>query len=469
MSHPNTSSSGSAPGTAASSVKHAVPTYPEPMDAISMDAIPASPAPSRVKNNPEGMATNLIAAVSLGVLAITFMLNAMDRQVFAPLMTTIAKEYGFNLQTGGLLATVFTLGMAVAGIPAGFLVERFSRKAVLLVSIAIYSLGTLATPLATSWGDMAVYRIISGLGEGMQAAALFAAVGAFFHHRRGLALGILGFAFGLGATFGPGLGIMFAGQFGTWRAPFTIFGLLGLVLAVTAMFTVSRKFTEQAISTTGVEGSYDYMPAKAYNRNSLAIAAASGCGALALYGFLGLYPTFLTTQLGVSTGESALALSFVGVGGLAGLLGGWIGDRINQRILLIVSLAVMAVLGVLIYVVQATFAWQCVFACLMGVFGTGVFFPNTNSVIQRAVRPHQVGRAAGLFVTCYYGSAAFSGLLFAALVPQFGWQGAGLLQVTVLPLAAAAIMLIVQTSLFNNAARGRPLIPVIRPKGEPHD
>lgn len=113
----------------------------------------------------------------------------------------------------------------------------------------------------------------------------------------------------------------------------------------------------------------------------------------------------------------------------------------------------MAVLGVLIYVVQATFAWQCVFACLMGVFGTGVFFPNTNSVIQRAVRPHQVGRAAGLFVTCYYGSAAFSGLLFAALVPQFGWQGSGLLQVTVLPLAAAAIMLIVHTSLFNNAPR----------------
>jgi hypothetical protein len=64
-----------------------------------------------------------------------------------------------------------------------------------------------------------------------------------------------------------------------------------------------------------------------------------------------------------------------------------------------------------------------------------------------------VGRAAGLFVTCYYGSAAFSGLLFAALVPGVGWQGAGLLLVTGLPLAAAAIMLIVRTPLFNNAVR----------------
>lgn len=453
MSHPTPSGASRAPGATGSAVEHAVPTYPEPMDAISVDTIPASPAPSRVKNNPEGRATKAVAAVSLGVLAFTFMLNAMDRQVFPPLLSTIGNEYGFSLQAGGLLATIFTLGMAVAGIPAGFLVERFSRKTVLVVSIVIYSLGTLATPLASSWADMALYRIISGLGEGMQAAALFAAVGAFFHHRRGLALGVLGFAFGLGAIFGPPLGVTFAGQFGSWRSPFIIFGLLGLLVALVAAFAVSRKFTERAISMTGVEASYDYMPANAYNRNSLAIAAASGCGALALYGFLGLYPTFLTTQLHASTGQSALALSFVGLGGLAGLFGGWIGDRINQRILLIVSLIVMAVIGVLIYQVQASFAWQCVFACLMGVFGTGVFFPNTNSAIQRAVRPHQVGRAAGLFVTCYYGSAAFSGLLFAALVPMLGWQGAGLLQVTVLPLVAAAIMLIVQPSLFNNAAR----------------
>ncbi|BCW48207.1 hypothetical protein StoSoilB13_05490 [Arthrobacter sp. StoSoilB13] len=202
MSHSTPFGTGQASAPAGPSTDPAVPTYPEPMDAISMDAVPSSPAPSRVKDNPEGMPTKVVAGVSLAVLAITFMLNAMDRQVFFPLLGTISTEYGFSLQAGGLLATIFTLGMAIAGIPAGFLVERFSRKTVLIVSIAIYSLGTLATPLAASWGDMAVYRVISGLGEGMQAAALFAAVGSFFHLRRGLALGILGFAFGLGATFG---------------------------------------------------------------------------------------------------------------------------------------------------------------------------------------------------------------------------------------------------------------------------
>jgi MFS family permease len=455
-SNPTPTGGSRVPAGAAVDEERVVPTYPEPMDAIPVDAVPASPSPSRVKDLPiDGPVPKLVVAVSFGLLALTFMINAADRQVFAPLLTSIRDEFGFSLQSGGLLATIFTLGMAVAGIPAGYLVERFSRKTVLLISIVIYSLGTLATTLAGGWGDMALYRIISGLGEGMQAAALFAAVGAFFHLRRGLALGILGFAFGLGVILGPLVGVRFAAGFGSWRAPFVVFGLTGLLLAVIAAFAVSRKFTERAIGGVGGAGvSYDYMPANAYNRNSLSLAGASMFGSVVLYGFLGLFPTFLTSQLGVSTGDAALALSFVGFGGLFGLIGGWVGDRINQKILLIGSLVAMAIIGVLIYGVQAALGWQCVFAFLMGVCGTGVFFPNANSSIQRAVRPNQVGRAAGLFVTCYYGSAAFSGLLFGALVGWLGWRGAGLLQVTLLSLIGAVILLPVRTSLFNNAPRG---------------
>ena len=113
----------------------------------------------------------------------------------------------------------------------------------------------------------------------------------------------------------------------------------------------------------------------------------------------------------------------------------------------------MSVTGILIYQVQASLGWQCLFAFLMGVFGTGFVFPNLNSAIQRAVRPNQVGRAAGLFVTSYYGPAAFSGLLFGALVAGFGWRQAGLWQITVLPLVAVAALAFVRTSQFNNAVR----------------
>jgi len=419
--------------------------------------VPTNAGPAGGKSNlADAPVPGLVVAVGFLVLALSFMVNAMDRSVFAPLLPAIRQEYGFGLQAGGLLATGFTLGMAIAGVPAGHLVDRFSRKTVLLVSIVIYSLGTLATPLASGFGEMAAYRILSGFGEGMQAAALFAAVGAFFHHRRGLALGGVGVAFGLGVIIGPLVGVRFAAEFGTWRAPFIVFGLAGLCIALIAAFTASRRMTERgmtkrAVGATSSTGSFDYMPAKPYNRNSIALAVASTVGGVVLYGFLGLYPSFLVSQLHLTTVQSALALSFVGFGGLAGLLGGWIGDRIDQRQLLIGSFLAVSVTGILIYQVQASLGWQCLFAFLMGVFGTGFMFPNVNSAIQRAVRPNQVGRAAGLFVTSFYGPAAFSGLLFGALVAALGWRQAGLWQITVLPLVAVAALALVRTSQFNNA------------------
>jgi len=287
----------------------------------------------------------------------------------------------------------------------------------------------------------------------MQAAALFAAVGAFFHHRRGLALGGLGVAFGLGVILGPLVGVHFAADFGTWRAPFIIFGLTGLSVALIAAFTVSRRLTERSVGAKSSTGSHDYMPVRPYNRNSVALAVAATVGGVVLYGFLGLYPSFLVSQLDLTRAQSALALSFVGFGSFAGLLGGWIGDRIDQRNLLIGSFLAMSVIGVLIYQVQASLGWQCLFAFLMGVFGTGFMFPNLNSAIQRAVRPNQVGRAAGLFVTSFYGPAAFSGLLFGALVAGLGWRQAALWHITVLPLVAVAALAFVRTSRFNNAVR----------------
>jgi MFS family permease len=395
----------------------------------------------------------LVVATGFLVMALSFVVNAMDRQVFAPLLPTIREEYGFTLQEGGLLATGFTLGMALAGIPAGYLVDRFSRKTVLLVSIVIYSLGTLATPLASGWLDMAAYRIFSGFGEGMQAAALFAAVGAYFNHRRGLALGGIGVAFGVGVFVGPLAGVHLATSYETWRAPFVAFGVCGLAVALIAAFAVSRRMTERSVEPTVVRTTaYDHVPESPYNRNSIALAVNSAVGGVVLYGFLGLYPTFLISQLHFTTAQSALAMSFVGFGGVAGLLGGWLGDRVDQRNLLIGSQLALSVTGVLIYQVQGTLGWQCLFAFLAGVFGTGFVFPNSNSAMQRAVRPDQVGRAAGLFVSCYYVTAAVSGLLFAALVAEFGWRQAGLWQVTVLPLVAVVALLFVRTSQFSNAS-----------------
>ncbi|MGW1024908.1 MFS transporter [Streptomyces sp. NPDC002577] len=392
-------------------------------------------------------------AVGFLLVVLSYMVNAMDRQVFPPLLPNIRQEYGFSLDQGGLLATNFTLGMALAGLPAGYLLDRFRRKTVLLVSIVIYSLGTMATPLATGFADMTVYRVVSGFGEGMQSAAIFAALGAFFARRRGLAFGTIGVGYSIGVFIAPLIGVRLMSMHGTWRSPFYLFGTAGLLIAAASLFLVKAGLTEHSAEKVVSVKSYEYMPASAYNRNTLALAVHSVVSGVAIYGFLGLYPTYLITSLHYSAEQAALAMSLLGFGGMTAVLGGWLGDRVNQRNLLILSLLAVSAIGVCIYETHAGVGVQCVFAFLMGAFGLGFIYPNTNSAIQRAVRPEQIGRASGLFVTSYYGTAAFSGLLFAALVDSFGWSRAGLLQVTLLPLVGVAALTFVRPARFNNAVR----------------
>ncbi|WP_405895627.1 MFS transporter [Streptomyces sp. NBC_00104] len=387
------------------------------------------------------------------LIVLSYMVNAMDRQVFPPLLPNIREEYGFSLEQGGLLATNFTLGMALAGLPAGYLLDRFRRKTVLLVSIVIYSLGTMATPLATGFADMSLYRIVSGFGEGMQSAAIFAAIGAFFAQRRGLAFGVIGVGYSVGVFIAPLIGVGLMSMHGTWHSPFYLFGAAGLLIAAVSLFLVRTGLTEHSVEKVASTGTYEYMPASAYNRNTVALAVHAVISGVALYGFLGLYPTFLITSLHYSPGQAALAMSLLGFGGMTAVFGGWLGDRVNQRNLLMISLLAVSAISVCIYTTHATVGVQCLFAFLMGAFGLGFIYPNTNSAIQRAVRPGQIGRASGLFVTSYYGPAAFSGLLFAGLVDSFGWSRAGLLQVTALPLLGVVALAFVRTSRFNNAAR----------------
>jgi len=391
----------------------------------------------------------------LALLGLSYLVNAMDRQVFYPLLPEISGTYGFSLSQGGLLATGFTLGVAAAGLPAGHLVDRLPRKRLLVASMGIYSIGTILTPLAAGFADLAVYRLLSGLGEGMQAAALYAAFGAAFQRRRSLAFGTLGVAFALGVLIGPLIGAGLDGAFGSWRAPFYFFGALGVLVAVLILTTVHRGLTDAGPATvSGGPQDLANLPTSPYNRNTLLLAVAAIGGGLAFYGFLGLYPTYLRTVLHFSAGQTALATSLIGAGAAMALPTGWLCDRMNPRTLLLITYAGVAVSAWVLFNGPATPLWHYVFAFVLAGFLAGSMFTNVNSTMSRSVRPAQAGRAAGLFVATYYGAAAVSGFVFAQLVSSLGWHGAALWQLTVLPAVVLAPLWFLDSSRIQ-AGTGR--------------
>lgn len=395
--------------------------------------------------------TTALAFMILIVLAGSYVVNAMDRQVFPVLLVNINKTFHFSLSQGGFLSTIFTLGIGLGGIPTGYVLDRFSRKTTVLVGILVYSIFTLLTAFAISFVDMAFYRALTGVGEAMQNAALFSAVGAYFYRRRALALGSLNFAYGLGGFFGPLLGTKMLTTFGTWKVPFYFYGILGCAFVVLIFFVVPKIFTERVdvMQESSTETQAE-IPAQLFNRNIIVGIIAAAVVGLSMYGYIGLYPTFLQTQLHFTLGQASFAASLFGIGALMGIPAGLLGDRFNQKWVIIISLICGIGVGYVLFDAAKTPLTQDIFSFLEGAFGSGFLFVNIYSLMQRSVQPQVIGRASGVYIASFYLPAALAGYLFALLVGSLGWGSAGIVQLVLMPVIGVVAMLFLDYSRVNH-------------------
>src|SRR5258708_8391039 len=101
-----------------------------------------STAEIKAENDPSA---GVFAKIGIAVLLLSYGINAMDRALFPMMLTDVRREYAFTLPQAGLMSTGFTLGMALAGLPTGYLLSRFSRQAVVQILIFIFSSASLVT------------------------------------------------------------------------------------------------------------------------------------------------------------------------------------------------------------------------------------------------------------------------------------------------------------------------------------
>ena len=102
-------------------------------------------------------ASRIFALLGIVVVLASYPINAMDRMLFPLILPEVTREYGFTLPEGGLMSTVFTIGMALAGLPTGYLMARWARKSVAQLGLCIFSAATLITVLAGRAEDRPVW------------------------------------------------------------------------------------------------------------------------------------------------------------------------------------------------------------------------------------------------------------------------------------------------------------------------
>jgi len=400
------------------------------------------------------LAETAIAVAAIAVLILSYGVNAMDRTLFPLILSDVRREYGFTLPQAGLTSTFFTLGMTLAGIPTGYLMTRFSRKTVIQVGILIYSVATIVTVAATGFADMLLYRAITGVGEAMQLTALLAVFSSYFACYRAAGVGILNYAYAGGAAVGPWLGGKLLVDYGTWRAPMIIYGVIGLLMMVLIAAIVRPRLSETNTTSLKDERIAAGGAASLKNLNTIVLAILSILFGLALYGYLGMYPTFLREQLHYAPPDAGRVMSVYGLGVLVSLFTGWLGDRFSPRLVLGLSFLVASAVAALLFNGPADFATQAALSLVLGATFSGTIFVNLAAYHVKSVAAPLSGRASGLFVSSVYGSATIAGYLIGWIVGLAGWTVAGNVQLVLLCLVGAGIALLLRPERMARPAEG---------------
>ena len=373
------------------------------------------------------------------VLLASYSINAMERQIFPLVAPDVRREYGFSLAQAGFLSTVFTLGMAIAGIPTGYLLSRFPRKAVFQLGIAVFSATTVLTATARGFPDMFLYRALTGVGEAMQFTTLLIITAAFFVRSRSTAIGAVNVFFGIGAITGPIMGARLLSYYHTWRAPLVLFGSFGLVAIAAVRFGVVSTLTESRSSPENAakRGGADTLA----NRNTIILTVLSAVAGLIMYGYLGMYPTFLREYLHFSPRDAGFIMSMYGLGGLTSMAGGWLGDRFSAPSVLSAGFLGLACIGYLLFHGPRSFATQAALSFLWATLASGTIYVNLGACHVKAVSGTLTNQASGIFVTSFYTCAAVAGYSIGSLANHNGWMAAGTIQLSMLSILAACLAL----------------------------
>lgn len=177
--------------------------------------------------------------IVLAVLVFAAFVMMLNETALAVALPAIMAEYGIEATTAQWLLTGFMLTMAVMMPMTGWIIERFSTRAVFVFAIAAFLLGTVVAALAPSFIVLLIARVAQGIGTAVILPLLMTVTMTVVPpQRRGTIMGLIAVVMAVG----PGLGPTVAGlilSVATWHAIFWVMVPLVAVSATIGIFTVS--------------------------------------------------------------------------------------------------------------------------------------------------------------------------------------------------------------------------------------
>ncbi len=412
------------------------------------------------------------------VLMIAQTFSFIDRMIMGLLVEPVRNTFGISDTQYSLLAGMaFAVFYAVMGLPLARIADRYSRRWLISIGIAVWSVMTALCGAAQSFWGLFLARVGVGVGEASLSPAAYSMITDYFHR------GVLARAFSLytvGVTVGSGLAyvigakvvayveslgqlhIPLLGDIEGWQATFLAVGLPGVLVALLMLLTVKEPPRKGSIGDQNQVASVTEVVQFLVARKRAFLCHIFGMSAYIMVVFsLNVWgPTYLIRGFGFEPATAGwvtgVAMMFGGTTGL--LLGGAIADRWYARgrsdaYTLVIILSALCLLPFAIgmgFAENSTIAITCLaVAIFFSAFQGGI----AGGVIQ-LMAPNQM---RGQAVALYFLGANLLGLglgpTVVAATTDYIYQDDAAIGLSIATVAAVLVPLAVAIMLYGSAAR----------------
>ena len=251
--------------------------------------------------------------------------RCVRRDAHALLLTSIIADLSITRQTAGAIGSVTLLAAAAGGLFFGVVADRYGRTRALMASVIIYSVFTAACGFATTALQLAVFRILLGIGMGGEWASGAALVSETWPaEHRGKALGLMQSAWAIGYLLAAAVTMIVLPRWG-WRVVFFM-GVLPAFLT----FWVRRHVREPELwlttrGSTRPRGRLGDVFRNGRAGVTIAVTTMNACTLFAWWGFNLWLPGFLSMPAASGgIGLSATVMSWFVIAMQVGMWFGYI-------------------------------------------------------------------------------------------------------------------------------------------------
>ena len=272
-------------------------------------------------------------------LALLFMVsffNYMDRYMLAVLLPAIKADLQLSdTEIGFITGLAFTLFYATMGIPIARLADRYSRRNIIAIALTVWSVMTALCGLAQNFVQLAVARVMVGVGEAGASPPSHSLIADLFPvEKRARAISV----YTLGAPVGILIGFLLGGwitQLYGWRAALFTVGIPGILLAL----VIYRKLPEpERGAADGLARNAEIQPFWFTLKTLMSsptfrhLSFATGLYTVLWLGVVQWLPSYFTRSFGLGIGEVGTWLAIIlSTSQIIGMVtGGYLADRLGS-------------------------------------------------------------------------------------------------------------------------------------------